>query len=444
MKRFVKARAKRQVRRPESFRPRLETLENRLTPSGWQAIGAVAQPLAIATQVMPEVKLVSLMSDPSLLLTQSGGTYVTGSNRGASAEAVAVGADGSVYVTGFLKDTRVSPDQLLYVRKFGPTDSQSYFFDYLDILPAGNSCEGTGIAVDAAGNAYVSGTGYESGGAVGLALKFGPTGTNLVYGFYLSGSAGFDVANGFAIDTAGDATYALVDSPSPGVYDVAAVRLRPTGTFVFGNDYTLDGFSASGGYAVAMPPSGTSSIIGGYAIPIGGITPEFLLLTVDATGTQTAAYINPSTTTDVIYAVAVNSNGNIFVAGTVDLGGPTQTAVVEELDPMLTTVLWSTALPGSAYGYGIALDAAGDVISSGADSSGQAFIAKLTGTDGTLTDYIVFGGSGGSDIGRAVAVRPSDGHVFDVGITNSPDFPVTDGSTLNGTTDGFMTEWTFP
>jgi hypothetical protein len=94
-------------------------------------------------------------------------------------------------------------------------------------------------------------------------------------------------------------------------------------------------------------------------------------------------------------------------------------------------------------GNGIARDAAGNLYVTGADSSGQAYISQLSGT-GTILDYTVFGGTGGSDVGNAVAVRGSDGHVFAVGTTNSSDFPVTDGSTLNGTTDGFLTEWTYP
>jgi hypothetical protein len=44
----------------------------------------------------------------------------------------------------------------------------------------------------------------------------------------------------------------------------------------------------------------------------------------------------------------------------------------------------------------------------------------------------------------AVAVR-SDGHIFVVGNTTSPDFmPHSDTSTLNGPSDGFFTEWTLP
>ena len=118
-----------------------------------------------------------------------------------------------------------------------------------------------------------------------------------------------------------------------------------------------------------------------------------------------------------------------------------------EVDSGITTVIWLTPLAGSSSSAtsanGIAIDAAGNVYETGADSSGKAFITQLS-SSGTILDYTVFGGTGGTDVGYGVAVRAGDGHVFDAGTTNSADFPVTDGSTLTGTTDGFLTEWTYP
>jgi hypothetical protein len=200
-----------------------------------------------------------------------------------------------------------------------------------------------------------------------------------------------------------------------------------------------------------MPANGLYAAIGGSITPVGD-TPQAFLMTVDPGGVVGAANYIPTTTTDQFNGVALDGAGNVYAAGTFDSGGPTQQGAVAKIDPTISTIIWFSPLAGSSStaltANGVALTAAGDVIATGADSSGQAYLTRLDGssgsTGGTILDYTVFGGTGGSDFGNGVAVRSSDGHVFDVGTTNSSDFPVTDGSTLNGTTDGFLTQWTIP
>jgi hypothetical protein len=51
-------------------------------------------------------------------------------------------------------------------------------------------------------------------------------------------------------------------------------------------------------------------------------------------------------------------------------------------------------------------------------------------------------GPGTSDVGMAVAVG-LNGNAVVVGTTTSPDFPVTDGSTLNGLSDAFLLNYGF-
>jgi hypothetical protein len=425
-------------------------LEDRLTPSNWLALDGTSNPIPVAPRAVSPEQVISLVSTQA---TQVSGTYVTGAAGKATAEGTAVGADGSVYVTGLISDPALSPNQLGYVQKYSSTGSIVYstVFAVFPDSDVGSTTEATGIAVDGSGNAYVSGKAHHStdGSDNGMTLKLDPTGSMATYFFYYSGMDPADPVsfNGVAVDSAGDAVYVGTYSPSATEHDLSAVRLDPTGADVFAFYYTFTGATGSTANAAAMPASGASTSLGG-SITLTGGTPNAALLQVDSAGNPLAAGVNSSTTTDTINALALDSAGDFFVAGTVDIGGPTQTGVAAEVDPTISNILWFTPLAGttsaSLTANGIALDASGHVIVTGADSSGKAYLARLSSTDGTQTDYAVFGGSGGSDVGRAVAVRPSDGHVFVVGTTNSADFPVTDGSTLNGTTDGFLTEWTFP
>src|SRR5437879_4297575 len=89
---------------------------------------------------------------------------------------------------------------------------------YSTYLGGSNSDGGSGIAVDAAGNAYVTGnanstnfpttTGAFRNGLVGFAdafvTKLDPTGSTLLYSTYLGGS-NFNDATGIAVDAAGNA-----------------------------------------------------------------------------------------------------------------------------------------------------------------------------------------------------------------------------------------------
>jgi hypothetical protein len=408
---------------------------------------ATAVPIADGLQPLSQANLVSYaMSDA----TQVGGGYVTGVTGSATGEGVAVGADGSVFVVGQLTDpTSTDPNPQGYVKKVDSSGNVVYFVSIAAFPDPGSSTELTGIAVDAAGNAYLSGKAHNagSGSDVGLALVLNPDASGFVYS--LSVSAGtFPVGtNAVALDAAGDAVYVGLVNPSATESDMLAVRLTADGTTVYSNAYTFPGGGSNVGNAVAMPGSGASTTVVGWANAPGVTTNQNAdILRLSPTGSPVRAVALGNPTKDSANAVALDAAGNTYIAGTVDIGGPTQSAFAVKINPGITAILWENLAldAGARTGNGIALAAGGAVIVTGADASGAAYIAKLSGTTGTVQDYTVFGGTGGADVGNAVAVRASDGHVFDVGTTNSPDFPVTDGSTLNGSTDGFLTEWTFP
>jgi hypothetical protein len=69
--------------------------------------------------------------------------------------------------------------------------------------------------------------------------------------------------------------------------------------------------------------------------------------------------------------------------------------------------------------------------------------AQLTKLDGSLNlvNMVQIGGTG-TDAGMALAVK-ANGSVVVAGTTNSADFPITDGTTLNGTTDAFLVSYAF-
>jgi hypothetical protein len=148
-------------------------------------------------------------------------TFLGGSDNDA-AIGLAVDSSGAAYVTGGSKsfDFPVtnsfqfnnSGDTDAFLTKLNPSGSGAVYSTYIGGL---STDRGSGVAVDAAGNAYVAGLtrsvdfptvnagqSVNGGNYDAFALKFNPTGTQLLYSTFLGGPAD-DRAFGLALDADG-------------------------------------------------------------------------------------------------------------------------------------------------------------------------------------------------------------------------------------------------
>ena len=184
---------------------------------------------------------------------------------------------------------------------------------------------------------------------------------------------------------------------------------------------------------------------------------------------------------DVGQGIKVDSSGNAYIVGyTFSSDFPTHNALqtsnagppdafVAEVNPSGSALVFSTYLGGSGddRGFGIALDASGNIYITGASQStdfptessvfqasnrgnGDAFVSKLNSTGSALM-YSTFLGGSGVDRGYAIAVD-SSGNAYITGFTQSTDFPTRSpvqavlgisGGSSCGTTlcaDAFVTE----
>jgi hypothetical protein len=302
---------------------------------------------------------------------------------------------------------------------------------------------GTSIAVDAAGNAYVTGyTGsttdfpitpnalqpsFGGGKWDAFVAKLNPAGSKLVYSTYLGGSGG-DAGAGIAVDAAGKAyvtgyTGSTTDFPitpnalqpsfGGGKWDAFVAKLSPDGsalvysTYLGGSDQDVGqdiaadaggnayvtGYTESTNFPLAYPWQATN-----YAAPNGtGFVAE---LDPDG-GLVYSTYLGGSlgrSRLDVGYGIAVDSGGNAYVTGmTSSIGFPTTTGAYQ-----------------TSYGGGI---------------RGNAFVAKLnwSGSALSLVYSTYLGGQhlGGSaiDVGYGIAVN-SAGNAYVTGFTMSTNFPI--------------------
>ena len=377
---------------------------------------------------------------------------------------------------------------------------------YSTYLGGDSDDSGTSIAVDLAGNAYVTGsTGSfnfptknplqaKLGDSANLVDGFGdafvakldPTGSNLIYSTYLGGS-GSDSGSGIAVDSAGNAYVtgstrssdfptasafqAACASCSKGGVNAFVTKLSATGSALLYSTY-LGGSSSDFGSGIAVDSAGNAYVTGSTnssnfptknPLQANSGAPEDAFVTkFGPTGSALlySTYLGGSGGNSGS-GIAVDSAGNAYVTGSTsssnfptknplqaNLGGGGGDAFVAKLDPTGAALVYSTYLGGSGsdFGNGIAVDSAGNAYVTGGTassdfptsspfqgtcggcSSGQpsAFVSKLNAAGSALVYSTYLGGSGNGadgDVGQAIAVDAANS-AYVTGLTSSPNFPL--------------------
>jgi beta-propeller repeat-containing protein len=388
---------------------------------------------------------------------------------------------------------------------------------YSTFLGGANVDTGVDIVVDAAGNAYVTGTTQlliipstfpTTAGAFDtthngepfdvFVTKLNPTGSALVYSTFLGGS-NLDSGAGIAIDSAGNAyvtgttessnfptTPGAFDTTFNGDRDVFVTKLNPTGSALVYSTF-LGGFESDLGSSIAVDSSGAAYITGNAfpAFPItpGAIDPvhnfqdifEAFVTKLNPTGSALvySTYLGGDTGSSGS-DIAVDDSGNAYVVGSAGPGLPTTPGAfdtenegsggdvfVAKINVSGSALVYSTFLGGSTAdeGRGIALDAAGNAYVSGTttsidfpttagafdttqNGSFDAFVTKLNASGSALV-YSTFLGGVNFESANEIAVD-SAGSAYVTGSTSSPTFPTTADAfdtTYNGNnSDAFVTQ----
>jgi len=389
----------------------------------------------------------ALVIDPVL----SYSTYLGGSSLDMGRD-IAVDAVGNAYVvgsTGSPDFPTVNPVQPAFR---GPTESSDVSgppFDifvakinatgtalvYATYLGGSQGEEGSGIAVDAEGNAYVTGGTFSPDfptanplqrtqggssrnfGGDAFVVKLNATGTALVYATFLGGNAGENpggYGGGIAVDATGNA-YVTGWTTSTNFPTVNPLQ-RACG----------DESQLGDAFVAKVDPTGSALV---YATCLGGSSSE--------SGRD----------------IAVDGDGNAYVMG--ETGSPDFPTVkplqpkhggnsdifVTKLNPAGSALVYATYLGGGSDDYatgGIAVDAEGNAYVTGETTSWDfpavnpvqleyggggvdVFVAKVNPTGSALVYATYLGGSGG-DGGSGIAVD-ADGSAYVTGSTDSPDFP---------------------
>jgi YVTN family beta-propeller protein len=267
-----------------------------------------------------------------------------------------------------------------------------------------------------------------------FAAKLDPNGSTLVYGTYLGGSS-TDQAWGIAVDAEGNAYLTgkteSSDFPvTPGAFQtdfrrIFVTKLNPAGrdlvygTFLGGNGY-------ENGWAIAVDESGQAYVAGETTSSNFPTTPGAFQPTYHAGSSVTRE--------GDAFVVKFNSAGNGLVYGTFIGGFDRELGFDLTLDPLgqayVTGVTYSVDFPTTAA-----------AIQPTPPGYPDAFVAKLNAAGSALA-YGTYLGSSFGDVGYAIAADGL-GQAYVTGFTNWSDFPTTSDAfdpSYNNGQDAYVTK----
>jgi hypothetical protein len=431
-------------------------------PVAYQLIGGVRQAVAVryVLGANGQVGFALGAYDPSRALTIDpvlsystflGGSLSTGYEQ--VADAIAVDSAGNAYVTGFTFSTdfpttagafqTTDPGPAgrpsAFVAKLNASGTALVYCTYLG--SSGGAAGATAIAVDGAGDAYVTGStdsanfpttpgAYQTtnrglnGSGNAFITELNALGSGLVYSTFLGGDSGAGApgtgATGIAVDGAGSA------------YVVGNTTSTDFPTTTGAPQTALLGYSDA--FVAKLNAGGSALLYGTYLGGSGG-----------RTGSDRGS------------GIAVDSAGDAYVTGFTESAdfpttpgafqtrfGGSVNAFVTVVNPSGTAWVYSTYLGGSSIngdrGAAIAVDSAGDAYVTGDTYSDNfpttagAFQTTLVGFDDTFVTklnpagsglfYSTYLGSSALDLVGAIAVD-SAGNAYVTGDTSSASFPTT-------------------
>ncbi len=436
-------------------------------------------------------------------------TYLGGSRTDTS-YSIAVDGSGNIYITGATASLDFNTNNPLQSDNLGGMDAfvakvtaDGTQFAYSTYLGGSGNDLGLNLTVDVAGNTYVTGFTTAAdfkvesplqqtsrGNSDAFVAKINAAGSAFIYSTYFGGS-GLDLGQDIAVDQAGNAYITGVTASADfstrnpfqstirGGGDAFIAKLNATGTDLVYSTY-FGGSSNDSGSSIAVDDGGNIYLAGSTGSfdlttqsplqPINRGEDDAFIAKINAAGTGLiySTYLGGSRS-ESAFSMAVDGIGNAYVTGVTtssdfNTSNPLQAANGGMLDAFVAKInndgsalSYSTYLGGSGsdFGYGIAVDAAGNAYVTGSTSSTDfntrnplqaanrgifdAFVTKIN-PEGSMLVYSTYLGGSNSDTAYSIAVDAL-GNAYLTGNTSSTNFPVKDATQSNnrGGIDAFVT-----
>ncbi|MGA7921699.1 MAG: SBBP repeat-containing protein, partial [Candidatus Acidiferrales bacterium] len=342
-------------------------------------------------------------------------SYIGGSGNGsfgegAQAVAVDVATPPNIYITGFTGSpdfpvsTTLAPLQgqpgpastatggSAFITKLSPALTGAAQLAYSSYLGGDTFDEGFGIAVDAAGHAFIAGE------TVFTSTKFPTKGTQILVTPSMVGNAFLT-----EFDTTASGAASLVYSTYLGGSGAGSSYLFGFGDIAFGVtiDTNSNAYVVGGTTSADFPTAGTA-IPGSAACGANTIGSAFISVINTTAGT-------------LGYSQCLSGSGKEFAAG-VSLGAGV---------PAVTTKV--AYITGQTSSSNFPVTANTIPVAGGSEASGVAFVSLVNTNSTTPLQYSTFLGGDSGDSGSSIA-SDALGNAYVAGSTGSSDFPVTAGA----------------
>ena len=220
---------------------------------------------------------------------------------------LAVDSAGNAYVTG---TSWTGSNSVIATVKYDANGNQLWVTRFIR-----GSAGGFALTIDNSGNCYV--TGFSSDGTTGIdmtTVKYDANGNELWARFY-DGEQGIDQARSISVDTNGNVFVTGNSWRADSNGDYATIKYDTNGNELWVARYTSAEDSSDEPSQLAVDNLGNCYVTGRSRNPVSGS--DYTTIKYDPSGNPlwTKNYDGPSSSDDNAHALALDSNGDVFVTG---------------------------------------------------------------------------------------------------------------------------------
>ena len=292
------------------------------------------------------------------------------------ANAIAVDAAGNVYVTGISTGTISLSDYATV--KYNSAGQEQWVARYNG--PSNGTDEAFSITVDAAGNVYVTGQSLSGTNYDFATVKYNSAGTQQWVSRYNGPQSSIDNAAAVKVDGSGNVYVTGSSTGSGSGLDYATVKYNAAGQEQWAIRYNGTNNADDVPSAMYVDASGNVFVTGGSS----GSTSsnDYVTIKYNSAGQEqwNSRYNGTGNDNDISFGIAVSAAGNVYVTGSsIGQGSATDYA---------TVMYNSSGAQQWAARYNGPNNTSDDAAAIEVDQSGNAFVTGASNSGGTNLDYL--------------------------------------------------------
>jgi len=338
----------------------------------------------------------------------------------------------AVYVTGW----SFTPSRDIVTIKYdAATGSRLWVKTYNGTGNGGDY--GFAIAVNAAGEVYVTGRSDVGGAQKFTTLKYDAAG-NMVAGWpsIYTGplSTTFDQAQAIKLDGSGNA-YITGKSGTAGTENYLTLRISSGGIVDWATRYNGSLNGEDNAVALVLDNTGSQVFVGGYSFRTSAVQDYVTIKYNAATGDSLAAatYNGPLGSTDQLTAMAIDNNNNVYVTGFSAAGSTGYDyATIKYNSSLAQQWVQRTTNSGSDFPFFITVD----------NATGNVYVTGSSFAAGTGYDYLTISYSGTGTMNwekRENSSSSGNDYASGIAVQDSERIYVTGSANFSGTGIAFYT-----